>query len=260
MKKDKKNLKVEKKELPKTNLEKSLEGLSEVGRGDFLQLREGKNTVRIFPWKDVFFFRAVIHYGLRRSGSEREVAYPCLKMFGKDSCPVCDFHEELSQSSSEGKQKLASRIRAVTKYYVNALDRDRPHEGIKILPMTPKMMRQLKGFLEDEDFGDITDVEDGKDVIITREGTGFRGTSYELRVRAKSTPVGYDDWEEEIHNLEEVVVKTVSSEFLKRRVEDLKKAIKSGKVASEEEEEEGEDGLEDEEEEKETEEEEEEED
>ena len=235
--KDKKKKEVEKVKRPKTNLEKSLEGLSEVGRGDFIQLKEGKNTVRIVPWKEVFFFKAILHYGIKGVGTEKDTAYPCLKMFGKTSCPVCDYQEELSQSSSEGKQKLAQRIRPVVKYYVNALDRNRTQEGIKMFGMTSKMMRQLKGFLEDEDYGDITDIEEGKDIVITREGTGFHNTSYELRVRAKSTILDHEDWEDELHNLEEEVVKKVSSDFLSRRVEDLKKALKSGKKDKEEEEE-----------------------
>lgn len=227
------------KKAPRTNLEKSLEGLQDVGRGDFVVPREGKNTWRILPWKDVFFFRAVLHYGMKGpGGGKKDTAYPCLLMFGKKSCPACDFQEGLSQSSKEGKLKLANRIRPVTKYYVNVLDRDRVKEGIKMYGFSTKMMRTLRGFLEDEDYGDITDPEDGKDVIVTREGTSFTSTSYELRVRAKSTPLDYENWEDEIHDLSTEIVKEISKDFLERRIEDLKKLIKGEKPSSKEEEEE----------------------
>ena len=223
----------EKSKKPRTDLDKSREALDEVGKGLFLIPKEGKNTLRIVPWKDVFFFKAILHYGFKRAGGTRDMAYPCLLMFGKKSCPICDYHESLSKSGSENKQKLASRIRGVTKYYVNILDRDRVSEGIKIYGFGMKMMRTLKGYLEDEDYGDITDPEEGRDIIITREGTTFTNTSYDIRVRAKSSLLDYDGWEDEIHDLEEEIVKEVDREFLEKQVKGLKKLI-SGESEEEE--------------------------
>lgn len=225
----------EKKKTPKTDLEKSLEGLDEVGRGDFFTPKEGPNKIRIVPWREMFFFKAELHYGMKRPGGGKETAYPCLLSFGEKSCPVCDFHEELAKSENEGKLKLAGRVRVKTKFYVNVLDRARANEGIKIYGFSPKMMRTLRGYLEDEDYGDITDVEDGKDIVLTREGTGFTSTSYEIRVRAKSTPLEYENWEEELHDLSAIAEK-VSSEFLKKRVAELRGGIKKGKKDEEEEE------------------------
>jgi len=225
----------EKSKKPRTDLGKSIEGLDEVGKGLFAIPKEGKNTYRIVPWKAVFFFKAILHYGFKRAGGTREMAYPCLLMFGKKSCPICDYHEELGKSGSENKQKLATRIRPTTKYYVNILDRDRTSEGIKVYGFSNKMMRTLKGYLEDEDYGDITDPEEGRDIIITREGTSFTNTSYDLRVRAKSSPLDYDGWEDEIHNLEEEIVKEVDKDFLEKQVKGLKKLI-SGKSEEDEEE------------------------
>lgn len=224
-----------KKVSPKTDLDKALEGLDEVGRSDFWTPKEGKNIIRITPWTDVFFFKGMLHYGMKAPGGGRETAYPCLAMFDKD-CPVCAFHEKLSESGSPGRMKLAQRIRQVTKYYVNVLDRARPQDGIRMFGFSPKQMRALRGYLEDEDYGDITDVDEGKDVVITREGTGFTKTSYEIRVRAKSTPLDYENWEDHIHNLSEVV-KEVTEKFLKARVEELKGTI--GKKEEEEEPEKG---------------------
>jgi len=220
---------------PKTDLEKSREALDEVGKGLFAIPKEGKNVYRIVPWKAVFFFKAILHYGFKRAGGAREMAYPCLFMFGKKSCPICDYHEELAKSGSEKKQQLTAKIRPVTKYYVNILDRNRVSEGIKVYGFSNKMMRTLKGYLEDEDYGDITDPEEGRDIIITREGTTFTNTSYDIRVRAKSTILDYDGWEDEIHNLEEEIVKEVDKDFLEKKVKELKKLI-SGKSEEDEEE------------------------
>jgi hypothetical protein len=212
-----------KKVSPKTDLDKALEGLNEVGRGDFWTPKEGKNIVRILPWTDVFFFKAMLHYGMKAPGGGRETAYPCLAMYDKE-CPACAFHEKLSESGSPGRMKLAQRVRQVTKYYVNVLDRSRPQDGIRMFGFSSKQMRTLRGFLEDEDYGDITDVDEGKDVVITREGTGFTNTSYEIRVRAKPTPLDFENWEEQIHNLSEVV-KEVNDSFMRKRVEELKGTI-----------------------------------
>ena len=248
----------DKKKSPRTNLEESLKGLDEVGRSDFWTAKEGKNTIRILPWKNVFFFKAILHYGFKRAGGgKRDMAYPCLLMDEEaKSCPVCDYYEKLSKSSDEDKAKLAQRIRPVTKYYVNLFDRDRLQDGIRMFGFSGKMMKALRGYLEDEDYGDITDPEEGRDVILTREGTGFTTTSYEIRVRAKSSPVDYKGWEEELHELDkEVVTQEVDKEFLEKQVASLKKILsgdeeeagrrpkkpKKGEEEEEEEEEEDED-------------------
>ncbi len=220
----------------KTNMEKAMEVLDEVGSSEFLTLKEGKNTVRILPYKDYVFFRAKLHYGLVRGG--RNAAYGCLEMFDDSKeCPVCQFQQELTDAGTAAKEKVAQRIRPVTKYYVNVLNRENPGQGIKMFGLSSKMTRTLKGFLEDEDYGDITDIEEGKDIIITREGTSFSKTSYEVRVRAKSTPLDYENWEEEIHDLETEVVQKVTAEFLEARIKELKKVIKEGSAGAEEEEE-----------------------
>lgn len=228
------------KKLPRTDLEESIKGLDEVGRTDFFTPKEGKNTIRILPWKRIFYFKASLHYGFKRvGGAGREMAYPCLFTVDEDakSCPICDYHEELGKSTSDKKIKLAGRIRLVTKYYVNVIDRDRPSEGIRMYGFSGKMMRTLRGYLEDEDYGDITDPEEGKDVIITREGTGFTTTSYDLRVRAKSTPIDYPGWEEELHELDkEVLQQQVDRDFLKKKVNELKEMISGNKEEEEEEE------------------------
>ncbi len=218
----------DKKKSPRTNLEESIKGLDEVGRSDFWTAKEGKNTVRILTWKNVFFFKAILHYGFKRvGGGKKDMAYPCLLMDEEaKSCPICDYYEKLSKSSDEDKAKLAQRIRPVTKYYVNLFDRDRLQDGIRMFGFSGKMMKALRGYLEDEDYGDITDPEEGRDVILTREGTGFTTTSYEIRVRAKSSPVDYKGWEEELHELDkEVVTQEVDKEFLEKQVSDLKKIL-----------------------------------
>lgn len=235
----------------KTDLQAALNSLEEVGKSDYFIPREGKNIIRILPWKHVFFFKATLHYGFQRrekGGGER--AYPCLLMFGDKNCPVCDFREKLVNSDDPKKVSLAQRLRPVTKFYCNVLDRDKLNEGVKIYGFSMKMMRAIKGYLEDDDYGDITDPEEGRDIIIVREGTTFTKTSYEIRVKAKPSPIGYEGWEEELHDLEKEVVQKVAKKFLEKKMDELKKML-SGKPTKErvpEEEEEEDDEFEDEEE------------
>ena len=229
--KEKDEEKKEKKKPPKTDLEASIKALEEVGRNEFLQMKEGKNVVRLVPWKEVFFFKAILHYGLVRFG--KNTAYGCLQMFTKEEeCPVCRYIEKLKDSGVPSKMKMADRLKQVTKYYMNALDRAKPEDGIKILGLTPKQMRKLREHLEDEDYGDITDPDEGRDVIITKETASGR-TTYELRVRAKATSLERETWVEELHNLSKDVVNVTTHEFLKSRVTELKEFIASGKAEEE---------------------------
>ncbi|MCL6542077.1 MAG: hypothetical protein K6T87_16090 [Roseiflexus sp.] len=216
-----------KKSVPRTNLDEVLRGLDEVGRNDFFTPKEGKNVIRILPWKSVFYFKAVLHYGFQRiSGDQKlgERAYPCLSMFNTD-CPVCSFIEKIFTSGKEKLIPIAQRLKPVTKFYCNILDRDRMREGVKIYGFSSKMMRTIKGYLEDEDYGDITDPEEGRDLILIREGTGFTRTSYEIRVKPKPTPIDYENWEEELHELDKEVVQPVTKKFLEGKIEELKATI-----------------------------------
>lgn len=204
----------------KTDLEASIAGLSDVESSTYWNPREGKNVIRILPaWttKGVnagkFFYRAFLHYGFRAEGRNR--AYPCLQMFDEHaSCPACEFIDVLKEEGSEESTNLSRRLRRQARYYVNLIDRRTPGE-VKIYGMRRRQMRALRGYLQDPDYGDVTDPEEGRDVIIDRTGVGLQ-SQYEIRIRPKTSEIELEGWEEKLHKLHKEVIEPITrDEYLK---------------------------------------------
>lgn len=203
----------------KTDLESSIAGLSDVDSGDYFTTKEGKNRIRILPsWTSKgphagrFFFKGILHYGFKVEGRGR--AFPCLIMFDEHAaCPSCAFAEALKDNGSEELDKIAQRVRSKSKYYVNVLDRKNPANKIQIYGMTRTMMRTLRGYLQDPDYGDITDPEEGRDLTIEKTGSGL-ATKYEIRISPKTSPIGIEDWKTQLHKLSKVVIDPIDKKTM----------------------------------------------
>lgn len=196
----------------RTDVSKSLGAMGDLGGENYFKPQSGKNTVRILPpWNDdgVFFHKATLHYNVREEGGP----VPCRKMEGKE-CPVC-------QALKNVGKKLADKAKAKDRYYVNVIDRKNPEAGVKIWGMTPRNMKKIKSAMEDPDYGDLTDPEEGRDIIIEVDDSKGGAPQYEIRPRVKTSEIGVDDWEEGLHQLDEVVVTDIpSSKEYKKIVEE----------------------------------------
>ena len=178
---------------------------------EYDKLEQGKNVRRVLWPKgdnDSFYSEGFVHYSLGREG---KTVVTCPKTFGnKERCPICEYVEQLQQSKSKNDKELANNIKAKRKIYINVINRDGDDETPKVLPIGVTI---LKGILEticDADYGDITDPEDGRDITITRKGTGLK-TEYSVLPKPKSSEVSEeqtpDEIEEEMTDLESLFVK-----------------------------------------------------
>lgn len=110
-------------------------------------------------------------------------------------CPGCDLYrytwKESDQASSiEEKNKLvatARSIKPVERYYYNAVVRvpGQPSQGTKILSIGKQLHERIIGFMmgdpddpDDEGFGDVTDLQNGRDLRIKKEMTKGIDMSY----------------------------------------------------------------------------------
>lgn len=186
----------------RTNLENSFDQMGDLGGGNYFKPKEGKNTLRICPaWNDegVFFFKAALHYGLREEGGP----VPCMSMVDKP-CPAC---EALKMQSKEIKRKAGQR----TRFYMNVIDRKNPDAGVLIWGVTPKNMKKIRSIMEDPDYGDITDPDEGRDLTVEVDTSKGGPPSYEIRPRGKVSEIDYENWEDELHALDEEVVPEMPS-------------------------------------------------
>lgn len=162
----------------------------------------GKHVYRILPtWRlntmpekckeetQPFWHDFGMHW-VRSSTNGKPVAYICLdKTFGVD-CPVCAaIGRGISNTNDDDTVDLLKSANSQQKFLLNVLHRsspDKPNE-VQVMEVGPKIFDQILEFISE--YGDITDLENGKDLIINREGSGL-DTKYTVLPAANSKPVG----------------------------------------------------------------------
>lgn len=207
-----------KKKYYKVDMDKVRQKAEELGAGTYWKPKEGKSVIRILPpWNDEgeFYFETALHYGFQVDGKNR--AYPCLKALGEKECPACDMYKQLNEGSKEDKE-LAKALQPRRKFYVNVIDRANP-SSVQIWGFSSKTLRTLLGYIQDPDWGDFTDPEEGNDVVVEREGTGRMDTKYSYRIKPKASAIDVEGWEGMMHDLSSEVVEEISEEELQEIVD-----------------------------------------
>ena len=179
-------------------LAKMRQALSETDTGSgsagFLcALSEGVTIVRILPEvgdMPRFFQEVGIHQMPGKDG--KRVYCPKFTSRGKLNCPVCEIVDQLYQAGDTASKAFAGQIRVQKKYWMNVIARADDKVGPKIYTPGVLVFRQLMSLIQDPDYGDITDVEDGYDIKIERKGKGKTDTDYQARAAKNSSPLSDD--------------------------------------------------------------------
>lgn len=188
---------------------------------NFLQLQTGTNVVRLLPGADDdtnFYAETKIHR-VQINGQNRNVH--CRKVHG-EHCPLCDLYYGLWKTGNKEDETLARSIKPRARYYMNALDRE--NGGVKILSVGVILFNKIIATILDEDYGDITDPQNGFDFKIVKTMDGEYPKYDQSSARPKSTPAGskaevaeYMDALHDIHGL----VKLEDYEDVKNIVEQI---------------------------------------
>jgi hypothetical protein len=150
----------------------------------FFQPDDGKNNVRILPpgpSSDVVFVKTATHWGV---GPNREnFNCPCAADKEAD-CFLCQTVYKLSKSKDEDENALADSLRAKKSWLYNIIDIDDLDAGIQVAAFGVTIHNDILVYLKDADdeYGDITDLEDGTTLVITKTGKGMN-TKYDTRAR-----------------------------------------------------------------------------
>ena len=184
---------------------------------DYDKLEKGKNVRRILPPKgdkDVFWSEGYLHFGL---GDDGKKTVTCLETYGEGKkCPICQYVEELKKSKSKEDKQLADKIRRVKRTYIAVLNRDADEEKPLVLPVGQTIMKQVVDLICDPDYGDITDFNEGRDITITKSGSGL-STEYSVIAKPKtsiaSEDFDEDELDEEIPDLDALFVKKTPDEL-----------------------------------------------
>ena len=157
----------------------------------FWKPKPGKYQVRILPskfdksnpFREVYF-----HYGFSKG--------PILALTNwGEKDPIADFAKSLKKSADKDDWQLAKKIEPKLRYFAPVIVRGEEDKGARLWEFGKLIYEQLLGIAADEDYGDYTNITDGRDFTVEAVEdmfAGRKGIKCTLRPKPKSTQISDD--------------------------------------------------------------------
>jgi hypothetical protein len=163
----------------------------------FWKPKVGKHQVRIVPSKSDKanpFKEVYVHYGFAK--------YPIFALTNwNESDPIVEFTKKLRSTSDKENWSLAKKLDPKMRIFAPVIVRGEEDMGVRLWEFGKEIYMQLLGIAEDEDYGDYTDVTEGRDFnveAVEAEIAGKKGIKCTLRVKPKTTSLSDDAKQAEI--------------------------------------------------------------
>lgn len=151
----------------------------------------GKHVIRIVPSKfdKNFPFKEVkVYYGIAK--------FPiyALSNWGEKD-PIEDFCTELRNTKSKESWELAGKLIPKTRVMIPVVVRGEEHLGTRLWEVGKKIYMDLLGIADDEDYGDYTNILEGRDFTVEAEESttaGRKGISCTIRIKPKTSKLHTD--------------------------------------------------------------------
>jgi hypothetical protein len=157
----------------------------------FWKPQPGKHQIRIipskfnkaYPFREVFF-----HYGFSKG--------PVLSLsnWGEPD-PIIEFSAKLKLTKDKDNYFLSKKIEPKMRVFVPVIVRGEEAKGVRLWEFGKEIYTTLLGIGSDEDYGDFTDVIEGRDFTIEadyKEVLGRRVISCNVRIKPKISPATED--------------------------------------------------------------------
>jgi hypothetical protein len=151
----------------------------------------GKHQVRLVPYKfnkDNPFIELLFHYGINNK------TYLSPVSFGRPD-PIVEFAEKLKRMGDKDDWKAAQKMSPKLRTFVPVLVRGEEAEGVRFWGFGKTVYQEILGYISDPDYGDISDPETGRDIVVEVVSAEDSGTSYPvttIRVKPKETLLSDD--------------------------------------------------------------------
>ena len=190
---------------------------------NFWKPEPGTQVVRVVPYKhnkDNPFIELFFHYNL---GNNKTYLSPM--SFGRPD-PVAEFADKLKSTGNKDEWIQGKRLEPKMRTFAPVIVRGKESDGVKFWGFGKTVYQELLGFITDPDYGDITDVTGGRDILVEftpAEGPGqYPKTA--IRVKPNVTPMTDD------RNIAERVAKEqpdLAVIFKEPSYDDLKTALEA---------------------------------
>lgn len=150
---------------------------------------EGKQTVRIVPYvhrKENPFLEMYFHYDIPKRSKLSPIT-------NGNPDPIVEFAEKLKKTGDKDDWVMGRKMEPKMRTYVPVIVRGQESEGVKFWGFGKTIYTELLGFIADPDYGDITDLREGRDIVVEftpAEGGGYPKTN--IRVKPAQTPATDD--------------------------------------------------------------------
>lgn len=152
----------------------------------------GKHQIRLVPYKfnkENPFIELLFHYGINNK------TYLSPSSFGRPD-PIVEFADKLKRMGDKDDWKAAKKMEPKLRTFVPVLVRGEEGEGVRFWGFGKTVYQEILGYIADPDYGDITDPESGRDIVVEIVSAEDSGTSYPvttIRVKPKETPLAETD-------------------------------------------------------------------
>jgi hypothetical protein len=152
--------------------------------------KPGKQVVRIVPYKyapDNPFIELKFHYNLNGK------SYLSPDSFGRPD-PIVEFSNRLKKTGDKEEWKMGKKMEPKMRTFAPVIVRGEEHEGVKFWGFGKQVYQELLSIISDPDFGDITDLTTGRDIVVEFKTGDESGKSFpETNIRVKpNTSVAVD--------------------------------------------------------------------
>jgi hypothetical protein len=150
----------------------------------------GKSQIRIVPYafdKSNPFIELYFHYEIAKRTMVSPISY------GRPD-PIVEFAEKLKKSGNKDDWKLGKKIEPKFRCYAPVIVRGQESQGVKFWAFGKQIYQELLGVIADPDYGDITDLMNGRDITIEHIAAEKEGAfpTYTVRVKPSQTPATAD--------------------------------------------------------------------
>jgi hypothetical protein len=134
------------------------------------------------PFKELWFYYNI--------GNNPGLLSP--KQFSKPD-PIQELINKLRDEGSKESYELAKKLYPKMRCYAPVIVRGQEHEGVRIWSFGKMVYQSLLNIMLDEDYGDITDPLEGRDIKVTcTKAPGRQWATTEVRPRGKQCPLSED--------------------------------------------------------------------
>lgn len=157
----------------------------------FWKPKVGKHQIRIIPSaynKSTPFREIYFHYGYTKG--------PILALTNwGEADPIVEAAQKLRKSDDPDHWQMAKKITPKMRVFAPVIVRGEEEMGTRLWEFGKELYTQLMNIAMNEDYGDYTDIQDGRDFVVEAveaEVAGRKGIKCNLTPRVKTSPITED--------------------------------------------------------------------